>query len=319
MRRVLITGASGFVASALIPELQSRGWQVRGATRRPDGRLRIETIPVGDIGRRTNWSAALDGVDAVVHLAAHVHRRGEGPDDDARHFTVNAEGTARLAETAAASGVRRIVFVSSIKAVADDGLVTDDTPPLPRTAYGRSKLEGEQTLERIADQTGIETVILRPPLVYGPGVGANFLQLLRICHRGLPLPLGAIRNQRSLIYVGNLADAIATCLSHPLAAGHRFLLHDGPTPSTPGLISKLRAALGQPPRLIAVQPDLLRAGLRLLGQSDAYQRLAGSLLLDDAGFRTLTGWSPPMPQDQALLATACWFAQRSFGPGSRRG
>lgn len=315
MRRVLITGATGFVASALIPELQSRGWRVRAAIRRPDGRFRTETIPVGDIGGDTDWSAALDGIDAVVHLAAHVHRLGEGPDDDARHFSVNAEGTGRLAEAAAAAGVRRVVFVSSIKAVADDGLVTERTPPLPRTAYGRSKLEGERALERIAGRTDVETVILRPPLVYGPGVGANFLQLLQLCRRGLPLPLGAIQNRRSLIYAGNLADAIATCLSHPLAAGHRFLLHDGPTPSTPELISKLRAAFGRSPRLVAVPPGLLSAGLRLLGRDDVYQRLAGSLLLDDAGFRTLTGWSPPMPQDQALLATARWFAQPSPGPG----
>jgi nucleoside-diphosphate-sugar epimerase len=312
--RVLVTGATGFVGSALLPELRSRGWQVRAATRGPVAGLAVETVAVGDIGEDTGWSEALEGVRAVVHLAAHVHPPGrDGPDGDAVHFRVNAAGTGRLAEAAVAAGVRRFVFVSSVKAVADGGVVTDGSPPRPGSAYGRSKLEGERALERIAGRTGMEAVVLRPPLVYGPGVGANFLRLLRACRRGLPLPLGAVRNRRSLIHVANLADAVATCLSHPRATGHRFLVHDGPTPSTPELVAALRASFGLPPRLVPVPPALLRAGLLLLGRADAYERLAGSLALDDARFRKLTGWSPPLSQDRALDATARWFAERARG------
>lgn len=313
MTRVLITGATGFVASAAIPLLRSRGWQIRTAVRRPDSRPAADTVVVGEVGADTDWSAALDGVDAVVHLAAHVHRPGDGgPEGDAHHFAVNADGTRRLAAAAAAAGVRRFVFVSSIKAVADDGVVTETMSTQPRSAYGRSKLEGEHALEDIAGSSGMEAVVLRPPLVYGPGVGANFLQLLRLCRSGLPLPFGAIRNRRSLIHVGNLADAIAACVCVPRAAGRRFLVHDGPTPSTADLVAKLRAAFGLHPRLLPVPPIVLRAGLHMLGRGDAYERLTGTLVLDDTGFRTLTGWSPPISQERALRDTVRWFLG---GPG----
>lgn len=314
--RVLVTGAGGFVGRAVVPRLAAGGHAVRAAARRggppPEtGRWCEGSVEVGDIGPGTDWARALDGVDAVVHLAARVHRvRDAATDPLAEYRRVNAAGTRRLAEAAARAGVRRLVLLSSVKAVADgpsEAPLDDATPPAPASPYGVSKLEAEEGLAEVSAATGLEAVVLRPPLVYGPGVGANFLGLLRACARGLPLPLGAVRNRRSLVFVGNLADAVALCLEHPAAAGRRFLLHDGPPVSTPDLVRAVAAALGRPARLLPVPPPLLAAGAALLGRRGAAERLAGSLFLDDRGIRETLGWRPPHAMQDGLRATADWY------------
>ncbi|QQP92284.1 NAD-dependent epimerase/dehydratase family protein [Skermanella sp. TT6] len=311
--RVLVTGATGFVASALIPMLACRGHHVRAAVRRPGAFPVPDTAAVGDIGPETDWSRALEGIDAVVHLAARVHQAEEPGDAAAAlglHRRVNREGTRRLAEAAAAAGVRRMVLVSTIKAVTENGAedaVTDETPPRPSSPYGISKLEAEQALEAVAARTGLEQVVVRPPLVYGPGVGANFRQLMELCRRAPPLPFGAIRNRRSLVYVGNLAGAIAACVEHRDAPGRRFLVHDGPVLSTPDLIRAIARALGRPARLFGVPPPLLGAAFGLIGRGDAFDRLAASLELDDRAIRKTLGWEPLWSQEDALRTTAEWF------------
>jgi len=310
--RVLVTGATGFVGSALVPLLIGRGHTVRAAVRRPGAQVPgAETLAVGDIGPDTDWSAALDGVDAVAHLAARVHVMQDTAADPLAAFRrVNTAGTLRLAEAAAARGVRRFVHLSSIKAVVDESRpepVRDSTPADPHSAYGVSKREAEQGLEALGARGVLDPVILRPPLVYGPGVGGNLRTLLAACRRRLPLPLALLDNRRSLIYVGNLADAVAACLAHPDAAGRTFLVSDGTPLTTPDLIRHLSAGLGVSPRLLPVPPALLASAAKLLGKGAVWDRVGGSLVLDDGSIRTVLGWSPPVDAASGLRATAEWF------------
>ena len=310
--RVLVTGATGFVGRALLPVLLEQGHTVRAATRGPAELPRgVEAVIVGDIGPDTDWSRAVEGMDAVVHSAARVHQmRDKEADPLAVYRAVNTEGTRRLAAAAAAAGVRRFVFLSSVKAVTDSGQdapLRDDTPATPTDPYGRSKLEAEQALAALAARTGLEVVVFRPPLIYGPGVKANFESLLRICARGTRLPFGGIENRRSMLFVGNLAHAIATALIHEAAPGRTFLIHDGKALSTAELIERLGRALGTPARLITIPPFLLAVAARLPILSRIVQRVAGSLHVDDLSLRRELGWRPPFTQDQALARTAAWF------------
>jgi nucleoside-diphosphate-sugar epimerase len=313
MMRILITGANGFVGSALIPILKSHGHQIRASVRNPGIAPVPDTVVTGEIGPETDWTEALRGIDAVVHLAARVHHMDDPADCSLvieAYRRINVEGTRRLAESAARAGVRRVVFVSTIKAVTEnsgDSPVTEATPPAPETPYGISKLEAERVLTEIGGRTGLETVILRPPLVYGPYVGANFLRLMALCRHAPPLPLGAIHNRRSLIYVENLAGAIACCVEHPAAAGGCFLVHDGKALSTPELIQTLATIMDRPSRLFSVPPILLKLALKLVGRGDAYERLAASLEVDDRHLRRTLGWQPFWSQEDGLRLTAEWF------------
>jgi UDP-glucose 4-epimerase len=266
---------------------------------------------VGDLGAQTDWSAALTGVDAVVHTAARVHVMQEAAADPLVEFRrVNAQGTLSLARQAARAGVQRFVFISSIKVngeVTRPGCpFTVRDLPAPVDAYGISKQEAEAGLRDIAFQTGMEVVIIRPPLIYGPGVKANFAALMRAVQRGWPLPLGAVHNQRSLVGLDNLVDLIAVCLVHPRAANQTFLVSDGHDLSTSQLVQRLARAAGVSALLLPVPVWVLQAGAALLGRGDAVQRLCGNLQVDISQAQTVLDWKPPVSVETGF--------RRAFAP-----
>jgi UDP-glucose 4-epimerase len=257
----------------------------------------------------TDWTAALDGVSAVIHCAARVHVMADTAADPLEEFRhVNVQGTLNLARQAAAAGVRRFVFVSSIKvngeATQPGAPFTADDAPAPLDAYGVSKMEAEQGLRELAAQTGMEVIIIRPPLVYGPGVKANFAAKMRWLQRGVPLPLGAIHNQRSLVALDNLVDLIVTCLTHPAAANQTFLVSDGEDVSTSELLRRMGQALDRPARLLPVPQSWLKLAAAMVGKSDVAQRLCGSLQVDISKTRQLLSWTPPLSLDQGLKRAA---------------
>jgi nucleoside-diphosphate-sugar epimerase len=304
---ILVTGATGFVGRRLVSRLIADGVAVRSAVRRP-GELVGDTVEVGDIGPDTDWSRALEGVDAVVHLAGRAHVLGHEADALASFRRVNSAGTARLAAQAEQAGVRRFVLISSVKAAAESSgerALAETDPPRPLTPYGISKLEGEQALQAAART--METIILRPPLVYGPKVRANFRSLLLLLDSGLPIPLGSVRNRRSLIALDNLADAIVISLNAHRLSGRIFYVSDGAPLSTPALIRGLATALGTPARLFPFPTILLATAAAALGRREQAESLLGSLVVDDSAFRAATGWRPPLDQAAAFLQVASWY------------
>ncbi len=308
--QVLVTGASGFVGRALGAEVISRGLAVQGVARTPcDLPKGVKNVVVGSIDGSAVWRDALLGCDAVVHLAARVHVMHDTAVDPLAEFRrVNVLGTINLARQAAAAGVRRFVFVSSIKVNGDSTqsgqLFSADGVPSPKDDYGVSKMEAEQGLRELAAQTGMAVVIIRPPLVYGPGVKANFAAMMHWLKRGVPLPLGAIHNQRSLVSLGNLTDLIMTCLTHPDAANQTFLVSDGEDVSTTELLRRMGQAMGCPAHLIPVPAGVLKLAAAMVGKRDVAQRLCGSLQVDIGKTRRLLGWSPPFTLDEGLKKAA---------------
>ncbi len=315
--RVLVTGATGFVGGAVTRALTEAGHAVRAAARRAAdvGRLPpgLDSAAVGDLSPTTDWHPALKDIDAVVHLAGRAHvLKEDAADPLAECRPINRDATLNLARQAAQAGVKRFVFVSTVK-VNGEGRETPYTAldyPEPHDAYAISKWEAEQGLHEIAAQTGLEVVILRPPLIYGPGVKANFLRLLQVVDRGIPLPLGAVRNRRSLLYVENFASALLACLTRLEAAGKTYFVRDGEDVSSAELVRRLARALGRPARLAPVPPALLRAAGTLLGKKAAVERLLGSLTVDDAPLRQELGWTPPFTLAEGLAATARWYQQQ---------
>ena len=312
MTAVLVTGAGGFLGRVLTSALISSCHTVRAASRDADSNL-CQTVAIGDIGAKPDWSAALSGMEAVVHLAARVHLlRGPNADAIAEYRRINVAATIRLAREASRLGVRRFVFVSSIKV---NGESTPGKPfsegdkANPLDPYAVSKWEAELALQDIAAASGLELVIVRPPLVYGPRVGANFLRLMRLVDRGVPLPLARVDNRRSMIFVGNLVDAIITCIDHPGAARETFLVSDGEDVSTPELIRRMAQALAVVPRFFPFPPPLLQAMAVLAGKGDEAVRLLGSLAIDASHIKQRLGWVPPFSMDQGLAETVCWFRQ----------
>ena len=270
-----------------------------------------EKVLVGEITGETDWSDALQGIDVVIHLAARVHVMQEKSSDPLAEFRkVNVEGTLRLAEDAAKAGVKRLVYVSSIKV---NGEATFDRPfsesdePNPQDPYGISKHEAEMALQKISAETGLEVVIVRPPLVYGPGVGGNFARMLGWIEKGIPLPLGSVRNRRSMIYVENLADALIHCATRPEAANETFLVSDAETVSTPELVRILSEKMGVKPAIFPFPPALLAMLGKLAGKSAEIERLTGSLEIDSSRIRERLGWQPPFGPDEGLSETARWF------------
>jgi nucleoside-diphosphate-sugar epimerase len=308
--QMLVTGASGFVGHELSAVAIARGVPVRGATRTscdlPKG---VKNTVVGNMDGNTDWRDALADCDVVVHLAARVHVMIETTANPLTEFRlVNVQGTLNLAQQAAATGVHRFVFVSSVKVNGESTRLGSpfqaDDAPAPLDAYGVSKMEAEQGLREIASQTGMEVVIIRPPLVYGPGVKANFAAMMRWLQRGLPMPLGAIHNRRSLVALGNLVDLIVLCVTHPAAANQTFLVSDGEDVSTSDLLCRLGQALGHPAYLLPVPENWLKVAAILAGKQDIAQRLCGSLQVDIEKTRRFLGWTPPLTLDQGLKKAA---------------
>ena len=307
---VLVTGAQGFVGLPLSEALVKLGYQVRGAVRgnfhNKEGQ---ETISVGDINGDTVWTEALVDVAVVIHLAARVHVMNETATDALSAYRkVNVEGTVNLAKQTVQAGVKRFIFISSIK-VNGEGTVLghpycEEQAPAPVDAYGLSKYEAELALQQLAKDTGLEVVIIRPTLIYGPGVKANFKAMMRCLALGIPLPLGSIHNQRGLLALDNLIDLIQVCITHPAAANQTFLASDGEDLSTPELLTAMAVALGKPARLIKLPERLLMQGAKLLGKQAMAQRLCGSLQVDSSKARKLLGWQPPVSVQEALHKVA---------------
>ena len=310
----LVTGANGFVGTALCARLRREGLHVRGAVRAlyspPE---RDGPVAIGCLSSSTDWTAVLQNVEQVVHLAARVHVMNDKSSKQLTDFRrVNVEGTVNLARQAAAARVRRFVFLSSIKVNGEfteaGRPFTAFDAPAPEDPYGISKHEAEQFLRKIASETGMEVVIIRPPLVYGPGVKANFESMMRWLIRGLPLPLAAVtKNRRSLVSLDNLVDLIVLCLNHAAAGNRTFLVSDGEDLSTADLLIRMGAALGHPARLFNIPPPLLKLGVALLHKPDLYQRLGRSLQLEITNTRQLLGWVPPLSVYEGLRRTAVGF------------
>jgi nucleoside-diphosphate-sugar epimerase len=315
MTKVLITGINGFVGKALGNELVGKGFNVNGAVRALGSVNFSDTIAkfvITDIDSNTDWQKALQSVDVVIHLAARVHVMKDAAIDALAEFRrVNVEGALNLARQAVEAGVQRFIFISSIKVNGEGTLLgrlyTAEDQPAPVDPYGISKREAEDALRQLASATGMEVVIIRPPLIYGPGVKANFQSMMRWLDKGVPLPLGAIHNQRSLVALDNLIDLIVTCIHHPAAANQIFLAGDGEDLSTTELLQRMAAALGKKAWLTPVPELILICGARLLGRQAITQRLCGSLQVDISKARDLLDWKPPVSVDEALRKTAQYY------------
>ncbi len=315
--KALVTGASGFVGHKLCAELLAQHYDVLAAARTAIRVLGCKPLIVSNVDANTEWTSALAAIDVVVHLAARVHFMNDTSADPLAEFRqVNVDGTLNLARQAARAGVKRFIFVSSVKVNGEQTetgkAFTEDTVPNPQDAYGISKFEAEQGLLKIAQETGMEVVIIRPPLVYGAGVKANFASMMRAVKRGLPLPLGAIHNKRSFVYVGNLVSMIMRCIDHPAAANQVFLVSDGHDLSTTELLRTCASVLGVSARLLPVPQKLLELGAAVLGKQAVAQRLCGNLQVDISKARSLLGWTPPFSVTEGLKATArglfkTWF------------
>lgn len=311
-RRVVVTGAGGFIGRAVMPALAARGFAVRGLARDSsppvDG---AEIRVIGDLTQMNGHALAemLRDADAVVHLAARVHVPARA-DAHAAFRAMNVELTERLARAAAACGINHFVFASSIKVNGEATMpgrpFRETDVPRPQDAYARSKWEAETALAQVAAATGLRVTALRLPLTYGPEAKANFAALARAIRRGIPLPLAGIDNRRSLLGVGNLADALAVVLADvdPTAHGRctPWLLADGAAVATPALARAVGVAVGVPARLFALPPRLLRAAAAALGRDEALARLTGSLEVDAGAFRARFGWTPPFTLQQGLAA-----------------
>ncbi len=308
--RILVTGATGYIGRALHEHLHGKGHDILGAVR--SAAITPGFVQAPNLSAESDWSEALAGRDVVVHTAARAHVLKETEIDSLAVFReVNTAGTLSLASQAAAAGARRFVFISSIgvngMSTSEGESFTEQSPPAPHNHYALSKWEAEQGLWRIARETGMEVVILRPPLVYGPGVKGNFLRLMQFIDSGLPLPLGRCHNRRSLIGLTNLVDLLAQCLTNPTAAGQTFLVSDGRDLSTPELLQCVAQGFGKQARLFPVPTGWLRFVADLAGRTSDYLSLCGSLQVDISKVRRVLGWEPPQTLDTEIIRTVQWY------------
>lgn len=320
--KVLVTGSNGFVGRSLSIQLSSFGLGVKCVIRSKDivtdkvllNNFSIERFEIQEIGSKTEWSNTLDSVQTIIHLAARTHVMNETERDVFKAYReVNVEGTKRLAEQAAEAGVKRFIFLSSVKVngertVGSNSFTSIDST-MPEDAYGISKWEAEQALWEISERTGLEVVIIRPPLVYGSGVKGNLLRLMSLIYKGYPIPLGLVSNQRSLIGLDNLVDLITKCIEHPKAAGKTLLASDGEDLSTPDLIRSLASAMGKSARLLPVPVQILRSLGVMTGKSDEVDRLVGSLRVDNSSTRELLDWTPRVSVEDGLRKMAEWYVE----------
>ena len=324
VRPVVVTGAGGFIGRHLVPALVDAGYHVRAVSRAPNagqGFDRVEPLQHPGTGRNADWRPLLAGAQAVVHLAGLAHVPIDDRATRRRLREVNVLATADLATAAAVAGVRDFVFMSSIKAVADGSTapLAEDTPATPDDCYGLAKRLAERRLWRLqSDAPGMRILVLRPPLVYGPGVGANFAALARLATSGLPLPLAAVRNRRSLVYVGNLVAAILRCLARSDVPSGTFHVCDEAPVATPELVRAIARANGARARLFAVPPQLLSGAARMLGREAQAARLLGSLEVDGARFRLAFDWQPPFTLAQGLAAMRSKAHDASGDPAPAR-
>jgi nucleoside-diphosphate-sugar epimerase len=313
--KILITGSSGFIGRALCANLRHFEYLVCAVVRKPNQEIPVrkfandggyDEIAIGNISGKTNWTPILQDVQLVIHLAARVHVMNDQSADPLEEFRkINVDATINLAKQAAAAGVKRFIYLSSIKVNGESTELgrpfTAEDTPRPQDPYGVSKYEAERELRKIAEQTGMEVVIIRPPLVYGSGVKANFASMMQIIQRGVPLPLAAVTgNRRSLVALDNLVDLIGVCVTHPVAANQTFLVSDDEDVSTAELLRRMGLALKRPAKLFYIPKLLLQLGAALLNKSEIYQRLCGSLQVDINKTKEMLNWKPPLSVDQGL-------------------
>lgn len=315
MKRVFVTGATGFVGTVLCRVLADRGYLVRAAVRPgralPDGA--VEHTVVDDLVTYSSWPSALAGVDFVMHLAARAHVLNDSQQNADRYVAINAEATQRLAQAAAEAGVRRFIYLSSIKVNGEETTgraYSSVDVPRPLDAYGESKWRGEQHVFSVANAGSMQATIVRPPLIYGPGVRANFLRLLRWVDAERPLPLGAIDNRRSLVSIWNLCDLLVRVLESPAAAGRTWMVSDGADFSTPELIRSIATAMNRRARLVNVPVGLLQFGGLLTGKRAEIARLCGSLAVDIDATRRELDWAPPLTPSEAISRTVQWYLSK---------
>ena len=313
MNNILVTGGTGFIGGHLLPVLNKQNLHFTSAARHrisyalnPD----LKVVKIGEINEITDWTEALKEIDIVIHLAARAHQlNDQAINPEAEFLRINCEGTKTLVKQAIASGVKHFIFISSIGAMAtlSEQILTEESPCHTDTPYGRSKLQAEKALTELCHDSQMTWTILRPTLVYGSGNPGNMERLIKLVKRGLPLPLGSIHNQKSFLYVGNLVDAIATCIDNPNAKNQTFIISDGEDLSTSDLIRRLGKALDRSPLLLPFPPELLPLATKLLGKADVGDRLLGSLQVDSNKIRQTLDWKPPYTVEQGLQTTADWF------------
>jgi nucleoside-diphosphate-sugar epimerase len=305
---ILLTGASGFIGKAILETAMRRNLKMRPVYRSPEsaaGKANVVLVP--DLREEVDWSEALQDVEAVIHTAARAHIMVDDTKDPlAEYRWVNVHATTQLARQAAAHGVKRFIFISSIKVNGDETTAgcpfTADDPPAPKDAYGLSKAEAENLLMQIAQETGMEITIIRAPLVYGPGVKGNFKMLVNWVHRGLPLPLGCLdSNRRSFVALENLVELILICLTHSNAKNQIFLISDGEDLSTTELLWRISNAMNRSPRLICIPSWIISFIALLVGKKDITDRLIGSLQVDIRKTCQMLNWRPPLGVDKGLL------------------
>jgi nucleoside-diphosphate-sugar epimerase len=312
MSTILLTGANGFLGKVVAHDLLSRNLPLICAVRNPFDLAGAKIFKIGDMNRKTDWSPALAGVDCIIHAAgrAHILRESEA-DPLAKFRETNLHATLRLAQQAVEAGVKRFVFVSSIgvNGYRSSQPFQESDVPRPDGPYAQSKLEAEQGLWALSRTSGLEVVVVRPPLVYGPECPGNFLRLLRLVDSGLPLPLAGVANQRSLIGVWNLSDFLIECALHTNAGGNTFLISDGQDISTTELVCRLAAGMQRPARLFRLPAVLVERAARLIGRQKTAARLWGNLQVDAGLARATLDWSAPVPLDVGLARTARWYGE----------